>query len=112
MTDKHSPTPWHKEHHTVQDGKGGQKTYQIRAATDKSYRGKLIATLPGWTEEDDANAALMHAAPALLEACEVTEQTLRNLATAFLIGDNAIIAKNEATNLRTTIKQAKGEQAT
>jgi len=41
---------------------------------------------------------------ALRQACEAAEQTLRNLATAFIVSNDAIIiAKNEAANLRAAL---------
>ena len=41
----------------------------------------------------------------LRKACENAEQTLRNLASGFLTGNTAVIASNEADNLRAAMEE-------
>ena len=65
MNTKHTSQPWRKLHHMFQDGSGGDKFYEIRSGA-----GKLIAKMPGWTKEHEANANLVQAAPKLLAACQ------------------------------------------
>ncbi len=65
---KYTQGKWRKIYH-AQTGYPPNTTdrcfYEIRSRSDK-----LIAKLPGWTEEDEANAALIEAAPNLLTAIE------------------------------------------
>ena len=60
---KHTPGDWHAQHRITQDGKGGTKRYHILAGSDRSIQ---ICTMPGWDEEDEANAKLVASAPRLL----------------------------------------------
>jgi hypothetical protein len=64
---QHTPGPWIASHRITQDGKGGHQRYHILAGSDRSIE---VCSLLGWDEEDDANAQLIAAAPALLAQLE------------------------------------------
>ncbi len=56
MNTKHTPTPWFAQHRTIQDGKGGSQRWHILAGADRSIQ---ICEMPGWDEDDEANANLV-----------------------------------------------------
>lgn len=55
----HTPEPWHLLYRSYKDDQGDHREYRILAGSDRSI---LIARLPGWDEEDEANARRLFAA--------------------------------------------------
>ena len=77
---KHTPGPWSVEHHTLQDGKGGEKFAKVYAAKMKDGRFEdiiiIAAKLKAWTEEQEANAKLIALAPTMFDYIEYVDAKL------------------------------------
>ena len=87
------------------DGKLRTTVEVCNCAGDRAFLAKVLAReLQPHIDRLEAEKAK------LVAACKAAEQTLRNLASAFIIGDNAIIAKNEAANLRAAPREAGVEE--
>lgn len=80
---KHTPRPWKIEHHTLQDGKGGEKFALVYAdkVVDGRFEDRVViaSNLKDWNEEQRANIRLIAAVPDLLEACEEMMAVLENV---------------------------------
>ncbi len=105
---KHTPGPWIVVYRAEQDGKGGSSQFSIEANISPAMK-KIIAEVGRWgTDENEANARLIAAAPDLL-------LELESLLGCFWEGRPKIVVKRDCHLMiaveaaRTAIRKAKGE---
>lgn len=80
---KHTPGPWSRDKNDSLCSPDGRQVYVWNSGLGNSYR----------SEETDANARLIAAAPELLEACEAAEWNSLDLPEHVRIKLQAAIAK-------------------
>lgn len=97
---KHTPGPWEANPY-------GRPTKNLHWQVDKTDSDVAVASLIG--ENAEANARLIAAAPALLEALECAVIGFDDIEQAGLLSDARRIADYRAAEARAILKQARGE---